>query len=718
MKGLVQVSRGALASGNSPLLARWPVEHKVGQGGFAISPDGTRFAIAHDCAISIWDIYAGKEVLGPFQGHNGQILSVSYSPDGTRIASSSSQGRICVWDAQVGQVTLGPLEGHTREAISVAYSPDGARIMSGSYDKTIRVWDSSTGRVTFILEGLKSDLRSIAYSPDGATVASGCADGTIFVWDLHTGRPTHSPLVRHDSGSAIDSIAYSPDGAQIASAANDTIFVHDVRTGQNLLNPLKHTYSFYAYSFSRRLGVVYSPDGTRLCTCQHDNGVIYIWDTHSGKKLAGPLFGHADTTPKPARYHLRIVSAPPSGLTRTAMPPSYSAVAKYSPDGSRIISVFSGDSSICIWDTRIGEEWSSPTEGQTDSVAAVSFSPDGTQIISGSDNRAICVWDAGTGQKVLGPLEGHNFGVKMVISSPDGPTIFSVSYDGILLIWDACTGEKVFGPVDGFSNVQAVAYSADRSPLIVSGHRGPTIHVWDAHSREMVLEMSENRFEPVDLIACSPDGAHIASSYYRTIYVWDTSRRNIAQTLWEHNDLIQSIAYSPDGRYIASGSSDMTICIWNALEGRMEVGPIKGHAGWVNTIIYSPDGAHIAFGSNDGTVCVWDARSGDMVAGPFCAPSTSVKSIAYSPDGARIAAASDDGAIRVWYPNQPTRGIQLNKEGWVVDNLSRRLVWVPPDRQGNFLIAGEVRICTSNSFSVNFDGACLGDSWVEIYTAS
>lgn len=710
MRGLVEASTSSLSSGNSPLLARWSTKYKIND--LAISPDGTRFVITHERGISIWDTYTGKVVLEPSHGQN-ELLSVSYSPDGTRVVAGSSEGTICVWEAHNGQVALGPLEGHTRGASSVAYSPDGTRIVSGSYDKSIRVRDASTGRVICLLLGHSDVVLSVAYSPDGTSIASGGADGTILIWDLLADHahllhkpPTHKRF-------SISFVVYSPNGGHIASVAGSELFVRGAHVGQNSHETLK-----FGYDAGSR--VAYSPDGTRICSCQHSSGAINIWDTHRGGKVAGPLFGHGAAPVPVARYPLRIDSAPLTTSRVIALKPlSFSAVAKYLPDGSRIISTFSEDSSICIWDARIAEEHSSLTEGHVERASSFSWSLDGTQIFSGSDNGVLCIWDACTGRRVLGPLKEHKHGVLTVVPSADGSRIFSVSADGTLLAWDLSTNNKRLGLVNGFSHVLATACSPDGSPLIVSGYRGPIIRVWDTVLRKLVLEMAENRFESIDLVACSSNGAYIASSCYRTIHIWDVSNRRIAWSLRQPNDLVQSIAYSPDGDYIVSGSSDMTIHIWNARDGQMKVGPIRGHAASVDAIAYSPDGTHIASGSQDGTIYIWNARNGDMVAGPFSAPNASIKSIAYSPDNARIAAASDDGGIRVWYPGQQlTEGMKLNEEGWVVNSLSQRLVWVPHDRRGNFLVDGGVRICTGTSFSVNLNGACLGCSWVDICTVS
>ena len=112
-------------------------------------------------------------------------------------------------------------------------------------------------------------------------------------------------------------------------------------------------------------------------------------------------------------------------------------------------------------------------------MSSVSFSPDGTRIVSGSGDKTVRVWDALSGQCVLGPLEGHTDWVRSVSFSPDGTRIVSGSYDKTVRVWDASSGECVLGPLEGHASyVWSVSFSPDGS-RIVSGSRDKTVRVWD-----------------------------------------------------------------------------------------------------------------------------------------------------------------------------------------------------------------------------------------------
>jgi len=115
------------------------------------------------------------------KGHSDDVYSVSFSPDGKRIVSGSSDATLKVWDAQTGQETL-TLKGHSKAVHSVSFSPDGKQLVSGSFDKTVKIWDAQNGQETLTLGGHSDVVRSVCFSPDGKQIVSGSDDKTIKVW--------------------------------------------------------------------------------------------------------------------------------------------------------------------------------------------------------------------------------------------------------------------------------------------------------------------------------------------------------------------------------------------------------------------------------------------------------------------------------------------------------------------------------------------------------
>ncbi len=176
MRGLMEVEGRAMKEWRSAVIVVRETDAKVIS--VAFSPDGTRIVSgSNDRTIRVWDAHSGDVVAGPFEGHTSSVRSVAFSPDGTRIVSSSSDCTIRVWDARSGDVVAGPFEGHTDYVTSVAFSLDGTRILSGSEDRTIRVWDAHSGDIVAgPFEGHTSYVTSVA---DGTRILSGSENYTI-----------------------------------------------------------------------------------------------------------------------------------------------------------------------------------------------------------------------------------------------------------------------------------------------------------------------------------------------------------------------------------------------------------------------------------------------------------------------------------------------------------------------------------------------------------
>ncbi len=392
----------------------------------------------------------------------------------------------------------------------------------------------------------------------------------------------------------------------------------------------------------------------------------------------------------------------------------------YSPNGTRVVTG-SDDRTIRIWDAGSGVVVGEPLTGHYAGVNSVAYSPNGRHIISGSLDNTIRVWDAKTGAAVGGPLRGHTLYVLSVAYSPDGRHIISGSSDRTIRIWDANTGAAVGDPLKGHTDsVTSVVYSPD-GRHIISGSRDHTIRIWDAKTGASVGD-------PLD-----PDGRHIISgSHDHTIRIWDAMTGAAAGgPLKGHTSWVASVAYSPDGRHIISGSSDHTIRVWDAKTGAAVGDPLEGHTHMVASVAYSPDGHHIISGSSDCTIRTWDAEAGNTDGKALEGPTHSVQSIPYSPDGQHIVCGSCDHITRVWdvfpsasirpssccCPIHPELFAKPDGEGWVRDSEGGLLYWVPHECRSSVHSSALMTIPVIShyrSVSFDFDNIAFGTSWTRI----
>jgi WD40 repeat protein len=309
-------------------------------------------------------------------------------------------------------------------------------------------------------------------------------------------------------------------------------------------------------------------------------------------------------------------------------------------------------------------------KGHTDFVRGLAVTPDGTRIVTGSDDNTARVWDASTGAEKL-RLDGHTRPVSVVAVTPDGAGIVTGSDDNTARVWDASTGAEKLR-LDGHTGpVRGVAVTPDGAH-IVTGSEDTTVRVWNAGTGAEQRQL-KGHTDYVRGVAVTPDGARIVTgSDDKTARVWDVSTGAELIRLAAHTGPVRSVAVTPDGARIVTGSDDNTARVWDANTGA-ELFQMKGHSGPVLSVAVMPDGARIVTGSTDISVRVWDARTGAelfLLKGHY----RPVRGVAVTPDGARIVTGSEDNSARVWDASPNAELLQIKGH-----TRSLRSVAVTPD---------------------------------------
>jgi WD40 repeat protein len=443
-----------------------------------------------------------------------------------------------------------------------------------------------------------------------------------FEW-YYLDRLCHSDLLTLRHSGRLYSVAFSPDGKRLASASRDkTVKVWDAQTGQELLE-------FKGHSDVVR-SLAYSPNGKRLATASWDK-TVKVWNAQTGQELL-TFKGHSD--------QVRSVA--------------------FTPDGKRLASA-TYDGMVKVWDAQTGQELLTIKGGGS----CMAFSPDGKRLATDLDYKTVKVWDAQTGQELF-TFKGNTGMVMSVVFSPDGKRLAS-SGDRTVKVWDAQTGQELFTFKGNTGMVTSVAFSPDGTRLASATLNG-IIKVWDATTSPEARTFS-GLTGWVRCVAFSPDGKRLASGGG----IWDETKKayvaggvNVldAQTGQELLSIkgltnpVSSVAFSPDGKRLASASQDGAVRVWDAQTGQKLL-TCKGHTGQVTSVVFSPDGKRLASGSGTwdaaknapvaGEVKVWDAQTGQELLA-FKEHSTRVFGLAFSPDGKRLASASEglNGTLKVW----------------------------------------------------------------------
>jgi len=298
--------------------------------------------------------------------------------------------------------------------------------------------------------------------------------------------------------------------------------------------------------------------------------------------------------------------------------------------------------------------------GRTDGVYSVAFSPDG-KILVGDGAHGVRLWNVTTGHQIRSPITGHTGPVGSVALSPDGKTLAGVGAHGVRL-WSVTTGRQIGHPLTGHTNfVESLAFSPDGKTLAGGGYtayRGQNrvqvwVRMWDVATGRPIGHPLTGRTGDVGSVAFSPDGKTLATaSGDGTVQMWDVATGRLIRNLFVgHTSGVSSrvsVAFSPDGKTLASGGTNGTVRLWNVATGRQIGNPLTGHAGPVGPLAFSPDGKTLATGGADHTVRLWNVTTGHQIGKPFTGNTQRVISVAFSPDGKTLATGGADHTVRLW----------------------------------------------------------------------
>jgi WD40 repeat protein/tRNA A-37 threonylcarbamoyl transferase component Bud32 len=326
--------------------------------------------------------------------------------------------------------------------------------------------------------------------------------------------------------------------------------------------------------------------------------------------------------------------------------------------------------------------------GHEGPIRSVAFSPDGRWLASGGDDKAIRIWDMAAGQTAR-ILHGHTGQVGSLAFSANGRWLASAGEDKTIRVWDLGQGEATL-ILRPDTRVGGVAFSPDNREL-AAGLNDGTVRIWDPITGAPCRVLrGHNKPAEAICVAYSPDGRRLASggdalssqegvSQPGELKVWDTLTGQECLTPQGFIAGVKNLAFSPDGRRLAAAGPDRDLRVWDMSTGQLDL-ILRGQSTGYWGVVFTPDGRHLAAAGSDNTVHVWDTATGreTLALRGHTGP---IRSIALSPDGRRLASAGWDRTIKIWDATDSLQAMVLPGYGGGVQTVA-----FSPD--GRWLAAG------------------------------
>jgi WD40 repeat protein len=568
------------------------------------SPDGNLIATGGSVGgnavsdVVLWNARTGEEIRR-LSGHEGDIESITFSNDASRLVSTSADQTAKVWDVESGTEIRSFSADEHEHLPGASFSPDGRQLVLGTgccldgepHSTAMRVIDTSTWRVDRTLPAHPREWSAAApsYSPDGTKVVAETA-----VWDVETGRR----LVEMPGEQGI----WRPDGAAVAQYDPGTggVVMADATDG-SVLDRLAVPGGV--------TGFAWSPDATLFATGGYD-GIARVFDTGSGAELL-TLAGH-------------------KGLV---------GLVSFSSDGTRLVTG-GGDGTARVWDVSPEGAAEVGAAAYNGWIGDVEYAPDGeTVFTAGFDGGWI--WDASTLERVE-VLPDANVAI---VPAPDGSMLVTAGWPdgGEVRIQDAATGETRAT----LPSATEVDLSPDGSMLMTADF-GPVVRLWEtATGRRFGAPLRDPGapLESSEGIAFSPDGSRFAVLDGRaTVRVWRTDDRSLIAKWQANSGIGRTLAWDPRGGLLVTGGADGAV-VWGgpAFE---RIRTLPG-GGLVNDLAFNADGTRMATVSDAGTITIWDTQSWQEI---LIMPTRDhlLSGVAFAPDGDSLATVSESGELRVY----------------------------------------------------------------------
>lgn len=592
-----------------------------------------------------------SRILAFLHGHHEVVRSIAFSSGGELLASASSDGEggdgaLMLWDS-ISREPIASLQGgHQGGVLAVAFSPNHDLLASGGFDQQLILWETVNWRqVGEPLIGHEAPIELVAFGHDGNVMVSVGWNGRVMLWDVAS--PEQIDSQSNGSVLGFGAFAIRPDARAVAlgelGGPIKLWYVDDK-------NQYKLAVTFKGPQSSID-SLAFDQNGELLASGGSDHTVV-IWHLETGEQVDSPLSGRGNEIQSVA----------------------------FSPDGKQVASA-STDKVVSFWDVSTGKPALPALVGHAADVMSLAFSPDGKMLASGSADNKIILWDL-AGIYALGSrfdTHSRQDAGSLALSS-DGAILASRSADNTILLWDNATNKPSNPPIEGHEGIPEYAAFSRDGAIMASSVGGREIRLWNLTTRKTLDTLLLNQGDEVTKIAFGPRGRTLASASCSAsgdtffcekpeVRLWGLGvDEPLRHVLRGHIDRIESLAFSPDGSILATGSWDDTVILWDVTSGNPLGAPLRGHQDNVMGLAFSPDGKVLASSSHASdrgpNIIFWDIATRQQLGLPLQGHTGGNRlTVAFSPDGRTLASAREHGSVILWdVENRRQIGLPLKSD--------------------------------------------------------
>jgi WD40 repeat protein len=597
--------------------------------------------------VTLWR--KGSQQVREYKGSEAEVNSIAFSQDGKTILAGSTDGHARLYNVNDSNA----IKSFPSGILAVSLSRDGKRVLTGSSDNYIYLWNSNGSLIdTFRYNegrGLFYGVTSMSFSPDGKMFAAGLSNNDAVVWQLD--QKSKRPLTISTHGNNISSLAFSADGSKLAIGSAPGIITLCYLDGppsaslNDTKTKVRNGLDFQIYGADDIRSIAFVEDGTKILTASTDH-MVRLTDLNGN--LVKMLKGHTG----PVLY------------------------AQFS--GKKIISC-SADATVRLWTIPEIEDHKMDFFDYDHPIISAALSPDGNLMLTGSSNGFAELWDVKTGKirmtLTAAPESYYDYGdVKCFISSvsfsPDGTKILTTNCRGAAYLWPISGNTGYALPGQIYDKVATAVFSPDGKKILTISLT-KEIKVWSVSDLSNP-SLTYNNDKSIGVLSAvfGPNSDEILAAYDDGIArLWTTEAkpRKLAEFKSDRTSKMFCVAISPDGKRIITGSEDRKARVWDR-DGNLKK-TLVGHNGIVTSVAIASatDTVRIVTGSDDGSVMLWELPNGlhdeDSLLAPvkklYLGVPAQVNSVSFL-NGGKIILSTSGNLARLWNTRLSIYESQIN----------------------------------------------------------